>query len=82
MRLEMLRLMLWWRWLLGLRALLGKLSALDNILDHFLLLSPLLSIAPPHRTLIIASQAQVSACFTSRLTFFALLSSKSACKTT
>lgn len=43
--------------------LLGKLLLLDRILDHFLLLSPLLSIAPPHRSLVIALQSKMSACF-------------------
>lgn len=42
--------------LLSLHRLLGELSALDAVLDVFFLLSSLLSVAPPHWSLVIASQ--------------------------
>lgn len=42
---------------LRLRRLLGKLCALDDVLDHLLLLAPLLAVAPPHWSLVIATQA-------------------------
>lgn len=42
--------------LLSLRRLLGKLGSLDAVLNILLLLSPLLPIAPPSRSLVVASQ--------------------------
>lgn len=60
-----------------LRRLFGELSSLDQIFDEFFLLSALLSVAPPHRPFVIASQAQVLARLTRRLALFALLSPQS-----
>ena len=68
----------WWRRACvelraGLRLLLRHLRSLDDVLDHLLLLSPLLAITPPHGTLVVASQTKVFACLASRLAFLTLL---------
>jgi hypothetical protein len=56
--------------------LLSELGALDDVFDGFLLLASHFIVAPPHRSLVLALQAQVSARFATRLAFIALLPSK------
>lgn len=58
-----------------MRSLLGEFRSLDNVLDHFLLLPPLLIVAPPHRSLVLAFKSKVSASLASGFSFIALLSS-------
>jgi hypothetical protein len=70
-------LLLWLRWL---RRFLRKLSLLYYVLDDLLLATSLLSITPPHWSLIVASQAQVLACLARRFSFLALLPPQSASK--
>ena len=63
--------------LLRLLLLLGKLGALDDVLDQVLLSTTLFAIAPPHRSLVIASQTEMLAGLASGLSLFALLASQS-----
>ena len=67
---------------LRLGRLLGKLSPLDNVLDYFLLLTPLLAVAPPHWPLVVAPEAEVLACLASGFAFLALFPPQSASKAT
>ena len=62
-----------------MRALLGRLCALDDAFDLLLVISPLVGIAPPQWPFVFTLQAQVSACFALILSFVALLSSQAAC---
>jgi hypothetical protein len=55
--------------------LLGELLPLDDHLDVVLLVPPLIVVAPPHWSLIIASQSQILASCAAWGTFVALLSS-------
>lgn len=67
---------------LRLGRLLGKLGSFDDVLDYFLLLTPLLAVTPPHWPLIVASKAEVLACLASGFAFFALFPPQSASKAT
>ena len=64
------------------RDFLGELRPLDDGLDVFLLILPVLIIAPPHRSLVLAVETQVFASLAGRLSFIALLSSQSTCEAT
>jgi hypothetical protein len=55
--------------------LLSELHVLDLILDHFLVASPLLGIAPPHWPLVFAAYGEFAASFATWLAFITLLSS-------
>jgi len=67
---------------LHLGGLLRKLSVLDDVLDGFFLLSSLFAIAPPHWSLVVASQSQMLACFARWLALLTFLSPQSAGKAT
>jgi len=56
----------------------GELRSLDDVFDHFFLLTALLVVAPPHRALVFAFQAQMSAGFAAWFALVAFLSSQSA----
>lgn len=60
--------------------LLVQLGALDDVLDDFLLGSPLLVVAPPNRPLVFTLEAQVFACTARVLALVALLASQTACE--
>jgi len=64
------------------RDLLGELRPLDDGLDVFLLILPVLIIAPPHWSLVFAVETQVFASLAGGLAFIALLSSQSTCEAT
>ena len=63
-----------------LRCLLRKLRPLYAILDELFLFPSLLVVAPPHRPLIIAFQAQVFARFALAFTLVTLLPPEPACE--
>jgi hypothetical protein len=58
-----------------LGALLVELGALDDVLDHLLLIPPLLVVAPPHWSLVFALETKMFAGAAGRLAFIALLPS-------
>lgn len=58
-----------------MRGLFREFRALDDVLDHFLLLPPLLIVAPPHRSLVFAFESKMSAGLASGFSFIALLPS-------
>ena len=58
-----------------LRCLLGELLPLDDHLDIVLLVPPLIIIAPPHWSLVVASKSQILASCAAWGTFVALLPS-------
>ena len=60
--------------------LFGELRALDDVFDGFFLLPAHLVVAPPHRSLVLALQSQVSARFAAWFALVALLASKPACE--
>ena len=57
----------------ALCTLLIELRALDNVLDDFFLVSPLLVVAPPHWSLVFALQAKMFAGAAGRLALVTLL---------
>ena len=59
----------------ALCALLVELGALDDVLNHLLLVSPLLIVAPPHWSLVFALETEMFAGAAGRLSFIALLPS-------
>lgn len=62
--------------------LFGELRPLDNVLDHFLLLPPLLVVAPPHGPLVFAFETKMSAGLAPRFSFVAFLPPQSTCEAT
>ena len=64
----------------SLCGLLVQLCALDDILDDFFLVSPLLVVAPPYWPLVFTLEAKVLAGTTRVLTLVALLPSQTACE--
>lgn len=58
-----------------MRGLFCEFRSLDNVLDHLLLLPPLLIVAPPHRPLVFAFESKMSAGLATRFSFIALLPS-------
>jgi hypothetical protein len=67
---------------LGLTRFLGHLRVLDDVLDVLLLVAALFSIAPPRRSLVIASKTQMGARLAAGFAFFTLLASQSTCEAT
>jgi len=61
-------------------ALLVELGALDNVLDHLLLIPPLFVVAPPHWPLVFALETEVFAGAAGGLSLITLLSSQAACE--
>ena len=59
----------------ALRILLVELCALDDVLDDFLLVSPLLVVAPPHWSLVFTLETKMFACAARRLSLITLLPS-------
>lgn len=60
--------------------LFGEFGSLNDVLDHLLLLPPLLIIAPPHGPFVFALESQMSAGLASGFSFVALLPSQPACE--
>jgi hypothetical protein len=60
--------------------LLIQLCALDDVLDDFLLVSPLFIVAPPYWPLVFALKTKMFASTTRVLSLVALLPSQTACE--